>query len=184
VDLHADTAERVIRNNLPGGEQLLALHRAELHTFWHEEGAEAPDSVERMLTVGRFFNPNKHRYLHCELKNENTPWFEAESQRGLCLPENWPGAVIDTDLSAGNGTLDKLFGTPGGIAVDVCAFPLGESGPVLSGVLWRLLIDADNEAEAVRIATGLIETRDAGSGLLVNPHMEGWLTSHPALREV
>ena len=65
VDLHADTAERVIRNNLPGGEQLLALHRAELHTFWHEEGAEAPDSVERMLTVGRFFNPNKHCYLHC-----------------------------------------------------------------------------------------------------------------------
>jgi hypothetical protein len=184
VDLHADTAERVIRNNLPGGERLLVLHRAELHTFWHEDGAEAPDSVERMLTVGRFFNPNKHRYLHCELKSENTPWFEAESQRGFVLPENWPGSVLDTDLEAGNGTLDKLFGTPQGIAVDVCAFPLGESGPVISGVLWRLLIDADNEADAVRIATGLIETRDAGSGLLVNPHMEGWLTSHPALREV
>jgi len=99
----------------------LALHRAELHTFWHEEGAKAPDSVERLLTVGRFFNPNKHRYLHCELKNENTPWFEDESQRGLVLPENWPGSVIDTDLSAGNGTLDKLFGSPDGIAVDVCA---------------------------------------------------------------
>lgn len=189
VDLHAATAERVMRRRLEGGEHLVGLARAEIHTFWQTDGAPAPESVERLLTVGRFFNPNKHHFAHFVLRGAGEPW-TAIPARGDPLPEGWPGEVAATDLPAGDDeVLDRLLGgaipagaTAGGAAVfDVCAFPLGETSAVLSGVLWRLAL-APGTAEPAAVAGRLVEARSAREGLLVNPHMQGWLASPARLR--
>ncbi|HPF36380.1 MAG TPA: hypothetical protein P5571_13355 [Candidatus Krumholzibacteria bacterium] len=180
VDLHAETAARVARRHLAGGEHLAALRRAEFHTFWHEAGAEAPESVARLLDVGRFYNPNKHHFAHFELEGAEAPWYRAAAPaRGETLPAGWPGAVLRTDLTAADGVLDHLLGGPpasGAVAVDVAAFPLGEAGPLLSGVLWRLVFPAGT-ADAEALAASLTQARSAREGLLVNPHMQGWRTA-------
>lgn len=178
VDLHAATAARVIGRRLEGGERLLHLLRAEFHTFWHEDGDEPPVSIARLLDVGRFYNPNKHRYIDFRLDDAGAPWFGAAA-RGGPLPQGWPGAVVATDLPDADGApLDRLLGgapAAGETAVDVCAFPLGEAGPLLSGVLWRLVLAPGTSAPR-ELAARLVEARGAREGLLVNPHMQGWLT--------
>ncbi|PIE75994.1 hypothetical protein CSA17_04520 [bacterium DOLJORAL78_65_58] len=96
------------------------------------------------------------------------------------MPAAWPGELVATDLegfSGGRALYDRLLGgTPakGLSAVDVVAFPLGQDGPVLSGVLWRLLLSGD-PAEAADIGHGLAVARTRKQGLLINPHMEAWL---------
>lgn len=180
VDLHAETAGRVIRTNLEGGEDLLSLHRAEYHTFWREDGAEAPESVERLLGVGRFFNPNKHHYAHLEHHGAHAPWYAADAAaRGEALAEGWPGEVVETDLPAGDDVVTRLLGGPapeGAGVVHVVTFPLGEEGPLLSGVIWRFVL-APGAADPLAAAEKLAVARSAREGLLVNPHMQGWRTA-------
>jgi len=186
VDLHAETAARVMRAVLPGGESLAGLHRAEFHTFWQTRGEPAPESVERLLNVGRFFNPNNHHYAHFRRERAEGPWFDAEA-RGGPLPGDWPGEPVDSDLpGADGGPYDRLLGgaTPdGAAAVDVCTFPLGETGPLLSGVVWRLVL-APGTPDPDALAGRLTEARGADAGLLVNPHMQGWLVAGAGKRRV
>lgn len=180
VDLHAETAGRVVRGNLEGGEDLLSLHRAEFHTFWREDFAEAPESVARLLGVGRFYNPNKHHYAHLEHPAGHGPWFAADAVgHGEPLAEGWPGEVVDSDLPAGGDAVERLLGGPapeGAPVVDVVAFSLGEEGPLLSGVVWRLVM-APGTTDPVTKAEKLAVARSAREGLLVNPHMQGWRTA-------
>jgi len=187
VDLHAATARRVLRELPGGGDRLLALARAEFHTFWPGTevadgaggvGAERP-TVARLLATGRYFNPNKHHYAHFRLARSGGSWSaRAEGCRGAALPDGWPGAPVASDCAAAEpGLLDRLLGgapPPAAVCVDVCAFPLDPAGPLLSGVLWRLVI-APGATEALVVAEALAVTRGARQGLLVNPHMEGWL---------
>ena len=56
---------------------------------------------------------------------------------------------------------------------DVVGFAFGQSGPVLSGVLWRLVIRGEGE-EALAVGEQLAIARHRKEGLLVNPHMESW----------
>jgi hypothetical protein len=98
------------------------------------------------------------------------------------LPAGWPGELADTDLEGftdSRALYDRLLGgepASGLTAVDVVAFPLGQDGPVLSGVLWRLLLSGD-PAAAAEIGRGLAVARTRKQGLLINPHMEAWLTA-------
>lgn len=184
VDLHAATARRVLRDLPGGGERLLALARAEFHTFWPgTEGWPGPDderpTVDRLLATGRYFNPNKHHYAHFRLTGSGGPWARrGEGCRGAALPEGWPGTPVAGDCGAVDpGLLERLLGggpPPDGCSVDVCAFPLDAPGPLLSGVLWRLQI-GPGPASALAVAEALAVTRGTRQGLLVNPHMEGWL---------
>ncbi len=179
VDLHAETAERVMRNVLPGGAALAGLFRAEFHTFWQARGEPAPESVERLLNVGRFFNPNKHHYAHFRRERAAETWFTADVRGGV-LPGDWPGEPIATDLPGPlDGPYDRLLGGvtgPDATAVVVCSFPLGETGPLLSGVVWRMVF-APGTPDPEALAARLTEARGAGKGLLVNPHMQGWLSA-------
>lgn len=179
VDLHAETAGRVMMRDLEGGDRLVRLRRADFHTFWHESGTEAPESIDRLLGVGRFFNPNKHHYAHFELQNAGTDWFKTPA-RGSAPTTGWPGSVRDTDLAGDEaGLVDALLGgapAAGETSVDVLAFPLGESGPLLSGVIWRLVFAAGT-TDPKTLAASLVEARGASQGLLVNPHMQGWLAT-------
>jgi hypothetical protein len=183
VDLHAATAVRVMQRRLEGGDALAALRRCELHTFWNEgDGRRVAD----LLEVGRFFNPNKHHYGHFELEHEGAPWLVTSPRQEsaeLCggpLPEGWPGRAVASDLDAADGLLlDRLLGgpvPPEHVAVDYATFPLGETGPILTGVLWRLVLADDGRAPA-RLAERLAVTRAGDQGLLVNPHLHGWLVA-------
>jgi len=175
VDLHAATAQLVMKDRLEGGGRLAGLFRCEMHTYWGEpEGW----SVERLLDVGRFFNPNKHHFGHFEWAECDTDWLRGGASTTV-LDARWPGRALGTDLTgtAADGDLYDLLlgGRPGAgvTAVDVASFPRGQAGPVLSGVLWRLLITGDRET-ALDTGSKLAVARHRKEGLLVNPHMEAW----------
>jgi len=175
VDLHAASALLVMKDRLEGGDRLANLLRCEMHTFW--DGAA---DMARILDTGRYFNPNKHHYGHFRAEGLTESWFGCTDCRGRMLPAGWPGELADTDLedfTDRRALYDRLLGgapADGQTAVDVVAFPLGQDGPVLSGVLWRLLLTGD-AAEAIEIGQGLAVARTRKQGLLINPHMEAWL---------
>lgn len=175
VDLHAASALLVMKDRVEGGERLVNLLRCEMHTYW-----DGSAEMERLLDTGRYFNPNKHHYGHFVSENGEGPWFGCRDCRGRALPAGWPGDLAGTDLEGftrGRDLYDRLLGgapAAGITAVDVAAFPLGQDGPVLSGVLWRLLLEGDPE-EAVEIGHNLAVARSRKQGLLINPHMEAWL---------
>ncbi len=178
VDLHAATAERVLRERLEGGSRLVALRRAELHLLWGAD--DRPDLAARgraLLESGRHYNPNKHRYGIFELAAAGDPW-PAAPRRGDPLPAGWPGEPLLCDRGpVGPDLLDRLLGgepPEGTAAVDVCAYPLGEAEEPLAAVLWRLVLNGE-PASAAAAADLLAVARGGGRGLLVNPHMQGWL---------
>ena len=177
VDLHAATAVRVMQQRLEGGDALRALYRCELHTFWGDGDGR---TVADLLQVGRFFNPNKHHYGHFEIVADGPDWFDGVTRGGGELDPAWPGAVQAGDVeSRPADLLERLLGGPipdDCVAVDMVAVPLGEPGPILTGVLWRLVL-ADDGRDPLRLADRLAVTRSGDRGLLVNPHMHGWLTA-------
>ena len=178
VDLHAASALLVMKNRLEGGDHLVNLLRCEMHTFWGQ-----PDGVstERLLDTGRFYNPNKHHYGVFTAESADPDWLSAAPVSGTDLSVGWPGQLTasDLDFSDGDdGLYDRLLGghpAPGQTAVDVVSFPLGQRGPVLSGVLWRLVLSAEGE-QARKIGHNLAIARSRKQGLLINPHMEAWLS--------
>lgn len=177
VDLHAATALMVMKDRLEGGDRLANLLRCELHAYW---GEVAGMSMARMLDIGRFFNPNKHHYGHFENTRVAGDWLgEGPAETGL--DPAWPGSAIATDLDLPGAEMDQLYhrllgGKPseGQTAVDVVSFSRGQEGPVLSGVLWRLLITGD-ATSALEVGANLAVASHRKEGLLVNPHMEAWL---------
>ena len=178
VDLHAASALLVMKDRLEGGDRLVNLFRSEMHTFWNDSVA---GGMEKLLNTGRYFNPNKHHYGHFTHGNSGGPWFACDDCRGRAVGQDWPGALAGTDLDDANHDSTSLYnlllgGAPQEeiTAVDVIAFPLGQDGPVLSGVLWRLLISGDG-ATAHEIGHSLAVARGRKQGLLINPHMEAWL---------
>lgn len=176
VDLHAATAVRVMQRRLAGGEALRALFRCELHTFTVPDGRAL---AAQLLDRGRYYNPNKHHHGHFELDPPAGNWLDPESLRGDDLPAAWPGHAVASDLNPLPDDLAQvLLGgpvPPGCLAVDLVGLPLGEPGPVLSGVLWRLIVAGQDGLEALRLAERLAVTRSAEQGLLINPHQQGWL---------
>lgn len=177
VDLHAATARLVMKDRLEGGDRLVNLLRCELHSYW---GEPTGLSMERLLDIGRYFNPNKHHYGHFESAPVVADWL-GDGPAGNDLETSWPGSPRGTDLDFPDSEMGDLYhrllgGKPGaGItAVDVVSFPRGQEGPVLSGVLWRLLITGDSSS-ALRVGANLAVASHRKEGLLVNPHMEAWL---------
>ncbi len=186
VDLHAATAGLVMRERLGGGRRLLALARAEFRTFGDPDGRGEAAGVAALLATGRCYNPNKHYFGHFRMAALGRPWRELGSEcRGGPLSPQWPGEAVATDLGEPDeGLRDRLLGgePPADAAVfDVCAFPLGEAGPVLEGVVWRLVIAA-GEAEPRELVDRLVVARSAREGLLVNPHLQGWLVARRTAR--
>ncbi len=179
VDLHAASALLVMKDRLEGGHRLVNLLRCELHTFWDES---VQGGMKKLLNTGRFFNPNKHHFGHFSQAQEGATWFDCEDCRGRRLAAGWPGKLIDTDLRESQDDARTLYEillggalADGLTAVDVISFPLGQDGPVLSGVLWRLLLSGD-AATAPEVGLNLAVARGRKQGLLINPHMEAWLT--------
>ena len=179
VDLHAATALKVMKERLEGGHLLAGLFRCEMHTFRGEpEGL----SFARLLDTGRFFNPNKHHFGHFEWSDGGPSWLESALVDNN-LDSGWPGRPLGTDLELPAGRENDLYhfllggeAAEGIRAVDVVSFPQGQEGPVLSGVLWRLLIQGD-PGSALEVGRRLAVASGRKEGLLVNPHMESWLAA-------
>ncbi len=177
VDLHAASALLVMKDRLDGGQRLVNLLRCEMHTYWDEN---LPGGMAKLLNTGRFFNPNKHHYGHFIADGAESPWLNCDDCRGRKVDAGWPGKLAGTDLEGfteGEALYQRLLAGPAEshlTPVDVVAFPLGQDGPVLSGVLWRLLIDGDVKT-AHEIGEQLAVARARKQGLLINPHMEAWL---------
>ncbi|MCK9996135.1 MAG: hypothetical protein KAH56_07625 [Candidatus Krumholzibacteria bacterium] len=176
VDLHAATSLLVMKDRLEGGHLLEGLFRCEMHTYRGEQDGR---SMARLLDIGRYFNPNKHHYGHFQMPVSGPSWLD-ESSTGNILNPEWPGSPEGTDLepSAGDGgnLYDRLLGgatADGFTAVDVVSYPRGQEGPILSGVLWRLVIRGDTEA-SLEVGSKLAVASGRKEGLLVNPHMESW----------
>ncbi len=176
VDLHAATALLVMKDRLEGGHLLAGLFRCEMHTF---RGETVGLSIARLLDIGRYFNPNKHHYGHFELADGGPSWLDGAPAGNILSPE-WPGRPEGTDLDLSAGEGDDLyhrllggFPSDGVSAVDVVSYPRGQEGPVLSGVLWRLLIRGDTET-SLEVGRNLAVASHRKEGLLVNPHMESW----------
>lgn len=177
VDLHAASALLVMKDRLEGGQHLVNVLRCEMHTFWGQ-----PDGIKvaKLLDTGRYFNPNKHHYGVFTSGATDTPWFDCEDCRGKKLPAAWPGDLVETDLrtdETGVEIFQTLLGGPVGeglTALDVVSFELGQTGPVLSGVLWRLVLEGQGD-EWMDVGMKLAVVRSRKEGLLINPHMEAWL---------
>ncbi len=177
VDLHAASALLVMKERLEGGGQLEGLFRCELHCFW---GTPAGWDKARLLETGRYFNPNKHHFGIYSGPSNGLSWL-AETEEGHTLPAAWPGLVQETDLEHlqddGHGLYEALLGgspPEGCVPFDIVSFARGQDGPVLSGVLWRLVIRGEGAAAAA-VGEKLAVARHRKQGLLVNPHMESWL---------
>lgn len=178
VDLHAASALLVMKERLEGGDRLVNLFRSEMHTFWDDS---VPGGMEKLLNTGRYFNPNKHHYGHFIRDDAGLPWFNCGDCRGRGAGSQWLGGLAGTDMEGNyeNSTAlcEVLLGgvvTRKQTAVDIIAFPLGQDGPVLSGVLWRLVISGD-ASTATQVGHDLAVARGRKQGLLINPHMEAWL---------
>lgn len=178
VDLHAASALLVMKDRLEGGDRLVGLYRCELQAFW---GAPAGWDVRRLLDTGRFYNPNKHHYGVFTAPTADD-WLAAGAGRAT-LAADWPGTVVATDLAGLRDDPAGLYGTLLGGSVpdgctpcDVAGFAFGQTGPVLSGVLWRLVVRGEGE-EALAVGEHLAIARHRKQGLLVNPHMESWRLS-------
>jgi hypothetical protein len=175
VDLHAASAVRVMQDRLEGGDHLTSLHRCELHT-WRDDPAGV--SLTRLLDTGRYFNPNKHHYGFFVL--DGAPAWE--DTRGGDLAPGWPGDLKGTDVDElatdGPSLYTGLLGgavPEGHHAVDVASWSRDQDGPVISGVLWRLVVQGGTE-DAARLGESLAVARSRKQGLLINPHMEAWLS--------
>jgi hypothetical protein len=179
VDLHAASALLVMKERLEGGGLLENLFRCEVHTI---AGAPAGWDGARLLDTGRFFNPNKHHFGLFR-RAEDSPDALVGEPAGDRLAHGWAGAVTDTDLPgvAAAALYDALLGGQRPekcSACDVLSFARGQAGPVVSGVLWRLVLKTDAD-EARMVGEKLAVARHRKEGLLVNPHMESWFVVAP-----
>jgi len=176
VDLHAASALLVMKDRLEGGDLLAELFRCELHTFW---GAPDGWSSARLLDTGRFFNPNKHHFGLFAGPAAGPDWMAAAPAAQI-LSEVWPGTVQDSNLEPARNDSAALYeallggeADPECTPFDVVSFAHGQTGPVLSGVLWRLVLRAGVEKAAL-VGEALAVARHRKQGLLVNPHMDSW----------
>jgi len=171
VDLHAATALLVMKERLEGGDRLQNLMRCEVHSFNGE-----PDGwdADRLLHTGIYFNPNKHHYGIFSGS-------ALDIEEGQVQASQWLAKVIDTDIedtaAGGMDVADILLGgaIPAGCTpYDVVSYASGQTGPVSSGILWRLVIRGD-ETVAQEVGCSLAVAKGRKQGLLINPHMESWL---------
>ncbi|MFT5232589.1 MAG: hypothetical protein ACI9UK_002451 [Candidatus Krumholzibacteriia bacterium] len=171
VDLHAASALLVMKDRLEGGELLADLLRCEVHSF-----CGTPDrwDADRLLHTGVYFNPNKHHYgiftgsaLDLDQEQESaSAWLEKVAGTDLVDHESDAAALANALLGGG---------VPAGCcSYDVVSYASGQDGPVQSGVLWRMVIRADEET-AQNVGSSLAVARGRKQGLLINPHMESWL---------
>lgn len=172
VDLVVQTAWMTLTEKLDLGGELVGLAR---YAFWRME-LEGPDTGRMLAEVDRvirmdsaFTNQNKHVYL---LEIEGGP-----SAGGLALEKDYPLMAEDGD-------------THGAYAVDCLVRELTtareegyrdrlntrlesvQATGVVAGEVWRVLVRAKSERDAIERVEAMAVTRSRRQGLLLNPHYQ------------
>lgn len=172
IDLVVQTAWMTLTEKLDFGGELIGLAR---YTFWRME-LEGPDMERTLADVDRvirmdsaFTNQNKHVY-HLEIEG-------GSSVGGLVIDKDYPLMAEDGDTS-------------GAYAVDCLVRELTtarEEGyrdrlntrlesaqvtGVVAGEVWRVLVCAESEREAIDKVEAMAVTRSRRQGLLLNPHYQ------------
>jgi hypothetical protein len=172
VDLVVQTAWMTLTEKLDLGGELVGLAR---YAFWRIEldGSDAERilaDVDRVIRMdSAFTNQNKHVYL---LEVEGGP-----SAGGLALGEDYPLMTEEQDRE-GTFAVDCL------VREITTALEEGyrdrlnarlESAQVtdlVAGEVWRILVRAGSERDAVEKVEALAVTRSRRQGLLLNPHYQ------------
>jgi hypothetical protein len=172
IDLVVQTAWMTLTEKLDLGRDLVGLAR---YSFWRME-LEGPDAPRAITDVDRvirmdsaFTNQNKHVYL---LEMEGV-----SPLGGLALDKDYP-------LMAEDG------GTKGAYAVDCLVRELTTAREesyrdrlnarlesarvtgVVAGEVWRVIVRAESEREAIGKVEAMAVTRSRRQGLLLNPHYQ------------
>jgi hypothetical protein len=172
VDLVVQTAWMTLTEKLDLGDELVGLAR---YSFWNME-LEGPDAGRTIADVDRvirmdsaFTNQNKHVYL---LEIEG-----GASTGGLALGEDYPLMAEDKDME-GTYAVDCLVRELTTAREEGYRERLNsrlESAHVtglVAGEVWRVLVRAGSERDAVEKVEALAVTRTRSQGLLLNPHYQ------------
>lgn len=161
-DVTALTAKSALQRRLGHAEALADLERAD---YWRlsleaqDEEAALALGAELAEKTNLFVNPNKHTYSVSPAGCAKAGAREA----GSTPPFSINVLVTSPEDALGQSARAALQGR------------LGYAGRVLdvaSGVLWTLTINANDEAEAERLARQMTVTERIDQGLLVNPHYQ------------
>ena len=182
VDLVVQTAWMTLTEKLDLGGRLVGLAR---YSFWRIdlEGADkaaALTEVDRVIRMdSAFTNQNKHVY---QLEIDGGP-----SAGGLALEKDYPVMAESGDTrwthavdclirelttAREEGYRDRLNAKLESV----------EATEVVSGEVWRMLVRAESEREAIETVEAVTVTRSRRQGLLLNPHYQRFeiLTVQPA----
>lgn len=172
VDLVVQTAWMTLTEKLDLGGKLVGLAR---YSFWKME-LEGPDKNKTLAEVDRvirmdsaFTNQNKHVYL---LEIEGGP-----STGGLELGKDYPVMeekgdarwtyavdclVRELTTAREEGYRDRLN----------ARLERVEADEVVAGEVWRMLVRAGSERDAIEMVESIAVTRSRQQGLLLNPHYQ------------
>ncbi len=182
VDLVVQTAWMTLTEKLDLGGELVGLAR---YAFWGME-LDGPDSERILADLDRvirmdsaFTNQNKHVYL---LEIEGGP-----STGGLALGKDYPVMTEARDME-GTFAVDCLIREITTAREEGYRDRLNarlESAQVtgiVAGEVWRVLVRAGSERDAVEKVEALAVTRSRRQGLLLNPHYQQFeiLDSRPS----
>ena len=196
VDLVAMTARHALRTTLGLGDEVVDLFRDQLVCIADVDESSARDWTAAVAAHQHWFNPNKHRFASF-LSAGGV--FDAVRGRSE-WPSPWLSAAVDSDrpdlaAAAASSPVKDLLGAwiappsaSGAFAVAFMAYDL-EDGvsrlpaghwpardhEILEAQLWTIVLRADDADRARTRAEEILVTRTRTRGLLVHPHMEGWM---------
>jgi hypothetical protein len=172
IDLVVQTAWMTLTEKLDLGRDLVGLAR---YSFWRMEleGRDAESTLADVDQVIRmdsaFTNQNKHVYL---LEMEGV-----SPLGGLALERDYP-------------VMTEEGGTEGTYAIDCLVRELtttreegyrdrlnsrlesAEVGGMVAGEVWRVIVRAKNERDAIGKVEAMAVTKSRRQGLLLNPHYQ------------
>lgn len=160
-DVTALTAASTLRRRLGYEDSLAELKRGDYYRISLDVNTEqqALDVAEDMAeNTNLFVNPNKHGYTLFSGRHNS-----------VTVPDSGQSAVsilvIDPAGGSGRDIAEALQNRLG--YGDVVR-------EVVAGTLWTLVVDADDEDRARRIAEEITVTKSRSEGLLMNPHYQDY----------
>jgi hypothetical protein len=196
VDLVAMTARRALQETLGLGDEVVDLYRDQLVCIAEVGEPAAGHWTEAVAGRQHWFNPNKHRFA----SYLSSPGALDAARGSGDWPSPWLQALVESDrpdivAAQEAGTQQDLLSgwiapvaASGAFAVAFIAYDL-EDGvsrlpaghwpapghEKLEAQLWTIVLKADDAARALSRAEEILVTRTRTRGLLVHPHMEGWM---------
>lgn len=166
TDLAALTAKNTLQRDMGYSKVLRDLKRED---YWlisvecktKEEAKELADELANKTKI--FVNPNKHTYTIRIRENDAKI---REKKRDIDKGLYDIGVLVsyneDSKACLTKDTLCKTLGYGDRVS------------DVKTGIIWRLVIDAEDEKKAKEMASEIVVTKELKKGLLINPHSQSY----------